>query len=796
MLKKIISITAALSLCAALAATASAELNYNNARPTETQTVDFNDSPLGAVADNPTINIHYSGGAVRQNQNKYDKIESSGTTPVIKEGVFGKTAVDNILYAPRTDGDVSKADSFRMEYNNTANGTWIKGYAEGDKIKQSFQIAFDEEVTNAYYYNVQVTGTVDGQNATATIGINNGYTTVFQAGQSSIQFFSKNYPMYFMPSKWYKVEIVYTVGSDTKKNNAKLYIDGEYIASADFTLSKDTNTCVPMYGVVQIRNNLVYRNTNYIEKDPKHDAYPTGVGHYFDDMIWAPMGAAYEYSEIKPVSSNAAVTVTNGAVVLNGAVTAGDVKNAITAAGCTVSVVSKADGTELAADADAEGAMLKITSSVSGDIFYNIGKKLLFEESFEDADGFTEGKPYKHWDVFYSESDSSAAPMMVEKLGGKSGKSFAVNTETEMNKTGWTAVGRMEKTPVPLLVEDAELPLVVELMVNNTQTDYVTGMLRLAYKVPGNNNEKAIESNAITVNSNGGIGVGHKAETGIGDANYQGQWNKVALVINPKTLTLDAYVNGEKRTKEPVAILGSDVTGTIDSITKIYLRTWTGNSKLLDGFTAFDDLKIYQGYYNPSEDAASIVSKDENVVVEKKIIRLAKNFNFTTLKNALEVPVGTTLALYSDDTYKTAYTSILPIQTGVWLVETTPGGAIHYYQIVTPTGKSNYEAPVILVDGIVVDELPAVAEGTTSTIQAVAEMNKFNDTNKTMLALAFYDAEGNLVDLEWGFPKNEGYNRIELNIREIESFEGLTVKAYIWNSVDGMVPVAAMNEVK
>ena len=282
MQKKFISVVAALSIGAAAATMVSAELNYTNARPTDTQVVDFNEAEIGSITNASTITVRYTNdGAVRTNQNKYDKTAESGTSPEIKGGVFGKTADDKIFYAPRTNGDASKTTSMRVEFNGSANGSWIKGYAEGDKIKQSVQIAFDKNTPDSYTYNLQLTGTIDGQNSTATVGINNGSTTVFAAKKNSVIFFGKTYPMNLIDSKWYNVEIVYTVGSDSTKNNAKLYIDGKYIASADFTLSKDKTVCGPMFGITQIRNNITF--VDGANALPGGN-FATGIGHYFDNM--------------------------------------------------------------------------------------------------------------------------------------------------------------------------------------------------------------------------------------------------------------------------------------------------------------------------------------------------------------------------------------------------------------------------------------------------------------------------------------------------------------------------------
>ena len=78
MLKKVISIATALSLCAAAATTVSAELNYTNARPYDTQTVDFSKSEIGAVTTSSLITVRYANdGAERTNQYNYSKIAES-----------------------------------------------------------------------------------------------------------------------------------------------------------------------------------------------------------------------------------------------------------------------------------------------------------------------------------------------------------------------------------------------------------------------------------------------------------------------------------------------------------------------------------------------------------------------------------------------------------------------------------------------------------------------------------------------------------------------------------------------
>lgn len=788
MFKKIISIAAALSLYAATAAMVSAELNYTNARPTDTQTVDFNEAEIGTVTNASLITVKYaSDGAVRTNQNKYDKVTESGTTPEIKAGVFGKTAEDKLLYAPRTNGDTSKTTSFRVEFNGSANGSWIKGYAAGDKIKQSVQIAFDKNTPDAYTYNLQLTGTPDGQNATETVGINNSSTTVFAAKKSSVIFFGTTYPMNLLDSKWYNVEIVYTVGSDTVKNNAKLYIDGKYIASADFTLNKDKTVCVPMFGITQIRNNITFVDGAKALPD---GSYATGIGHYFDNMVWSAKGADFTYTEIIPISSSDAITVAEGAVILNETVTAADVKKAVTAGDNAVTVVSASDGTELSDDADPDGAMLKITSSVSGDIFYKIGRSvMLYSEDFESEDGFAEGNPYKYWESFTVESAPDSVPVMVENIGGKRGKSFAIKTESSVSPISWSAVGRTVKGKKNVISHctDENTPLVFEMMFNNTQKDYVSSMVRLCYIVDGVQKE----ANSISVAANGSVTAGYNTALEIGKAKKQGLWQKVALVIYPKTLTCDIYLDGVKKNDEPYPILASDVTGKLEGISEIYLRTWSANAKQLDGYSAFDNMKIYYGNYDAEKDIATVASNNEAVTVENGIISIPATYNPTTLKKALTMAEGTTIKFYKDATFTTEYSSILPITTGTWMAEYAPNGAIHYYQIVTPAGKSDFLAPKIYIDGVECTELPTLADGETAGLQAVMEMNKWNDTDETVCVLALYNEAGVMVDAAVVRRSGTGYNRVELNLRDITSFEGITAKAYVWNS-NGLVPVADM----
>ena len=789
MIKKFISTAAALSLCAALATTVSAELNYTNARPTDTQTVDFNEAETGTVTNTSPITVKYTNdGAVRIDQNKYDKVTESGTTPEIKAGVFGKTADDKLLYAPKTDGDASKTTSFRMEFNGSANGSWLKGYAAGDKIKQSFQLAFDKNATDAYTYSMQITGTPDGQNATATVPVNNGFTTVFASSKSNVQFFSKNYPMNFLDSKWYNVEIVYTVGSEKAKNSAKLYIDGKYIASAEFTLSKDTSICVPMFGITQIRNNFVYPNG---QKALPNGNYQTGIGHYFDNMVWSGKGSDFAYNEIVPVSNNAAIKVADGIVILNGAATADDVKNAITAGDNTVTVVSATDGKELSGDASAEGAMLKITSSVSGDIFYKIGKSaMLYSEDFEAADGFAEGQPYKYWETFNLEYAPDSVPAIVENIGGKSGKSFAVKTDSTVSKIEWTSVGSVTKGKKKVIshVADENTPLVIEAMFNNTQRDYVSSMLRVGYMIGG----EQYEANSISVAANSVINC---CNIDIAKAKKQGLWQKVALVIDPKTLTADIYLDGVKMNKEPQAVI-KDPKGELDGISTMWLRTWSANTKLIDGYSAFDDIKIYNGYYDAEKDMPTVSSINDAVTVENGIISILATYNPTTLKKALSMADGTTVKFYTDSSFTTECKAVLPITTGAWMAEYAPGGSIHYYQIVTPKGVSSFETPKLYIDGIEVNELPELAEGEKAGLQAVMEMNKWNDEDETACVLALYDDAGTLVNLATVRRGGTGYNRVELNIRDITSFEGITVKAYVWNDLGGLVPVTDMVEIK
>ncbi len=809
MTKKIISIAAAAVITAGCLSGMASAADLTS----KSYTIDFGKNDAGVMSDNQPIITTYNDKD-RDNSFKVSNVELSGATATIKTGLFGKTATDQSLEATRTNSDITKISQTRVPHAmNHSNATWYGQFDPGTKIKHSFSFAFGDKSTNSYQMYIQMQADNDGVSK-ATDGVNykgvdHGTSTFFKMANGKLYFFGKELSEYGIigdynvyEEKWYKADVIFTVGSTTVKNNAVLYLDGKKVASADFSLSK--TTIEPMYAVMSYSYQILAatnKDNKVIAPCLAHDGTALlNVSHYIDDISWTPyLDADYEHSPINLVSNDENAVVLNGAVVLTKSMTVGEIKNAISAGKATISIVSAVTGETLQNTDVVDEAMLKLTDASIGDIFYKIGKIMLYSEDFEADDGFIEGKPYKYWESFDLKNAPDAKPAIVENVGGKSGKSYAISTESILipDKEGykWLPVGDYVKGKKNVISHcaDENAPLVIEAMFNNTQKDYVSSVMRIGYMIGG----KQYEANSISVAANSVINC---CGIDVAKAKKQGLWQKVALVIDPKTKTADIYLDGVKMNEKPQPVYkdseGNIPEGKIDGISMLWLRTWSANTKQLDGYSAFDDIKIYNGYYDAEKDAATVSSINDDVTVENGIISIPAAYNPTTLKKALVMAEGTTVKFYTDATFTTECKAVLPITTGAWMAEYAPGGAIHYYQIVTPKGVSSFEVPKLYIDGIEVTELPVLAQEEKAGLQAVVEMNKWNDEDVTVCVLALYDEEGTMVDLATVGCSGTGYNRVELNLRDITSFEGITAKAFVWNSIEGLIPVGDMVEVK
>ncbi len=746
-----------------LLATSVSAANTNAAVPTRSYTVRFDRNDAGSMANKQYLTAEFNDQAARTNFMYVDKVGTSGSgaEAVITSSKFGKTAEDKFLRVTRTDVSTALKDALRIDRNDSANGSWFKNYSAGTKIVQSFSAAFENNASNSYSFALQMTGTTDGENATATVGLNNGTATILKVLRGNLEFFGKKTAFTPISSKWYKFDIVYTVGSETEKNHADLYVDGKPVNSADFTLSK-TGEIVPMYGVTL---------TRFLLLQPESSWWKSGgsaicdMSNYIDDISWTPKGADYVYTQPELQCPPETAVIADGKIALNRDMTAAELRSVLTQENASIEIVSAADGTAVADDADTDGAVLRVTGGDAGTLYYSIGKNS-YSEDFEGEDSYSASELSKNFDTV----DFGIA----EDIGAKTGKSFKIDTNLTAANTSWQHIGTLVKNVGVKAVDG--MPIVAEAMYYGTQEDYEVNIIRLAFK---GSSGKAYETNVLNSGANGSI-TAISVPAGV---QKQYRWNKAAFVIDPETMLADFYLNGVKMNEEPFSVVSGAAEGEkIVSVEKLYLRTWMGSTLALSGYSAFDDVKVYVGEYDAAGDAAALASSDERFEVGSGYIRIPDGIFVNDLLSALSAENSKNIAVYQDISCEAAYLPFLPLGTGAYLAYETEGGAIHYYEIITESAAGSYEKPTVYIDGVAQTSLDGLEANENTFISAAARVNICRDSEGALLAIAIYK-DGTLDNVFMSEPQSSvGDSRMKCRITGTDSFENTQVKAFLWQA--------------
>lgn len=247
----------------------------------------------------------------------------------------------------------------------------------------------------------------------------------------------------------------------------------------------------------------------------------------------------------------------------------------------------------------------------------------------------------------------------------------------------------------------------------------------------------------------GAVGKGADGKDTLVDAQGEGtvsrgKWHKFAMTLDLDRTRMQFFIDGK------LISINSYYTSSID---RIDLRIADGSE---NGTVAYDDFRVYEGYYDQSEDLVDF--KTSTVSISDDVIRIVEGTDIDTAKQtiAAELP-GATLSEYGD-----CYLLV------------TPSGSYHYLTTREYAVNGNGFAQ----DNIIFAEKDGKL--TASTVFAV-------EYPEAMLYLAEYDSEGRLVNVTSDDAGTEGIPSVTVAVTEGNSY-----KAFLWltNEDYKIVPIS------
>ena len=224
----------------------------------------------------------------------------------------------------------------------------------------------------------------------------------------------------------------------------------------------------------------------------------------------------------------------------------------------------------------------------------------------------------------------------------------------------------------------------------------------------------------------------------------RGKWHKFAMTLDLDRTRMQFFIDGK------LISINSYYTSSID---RIDLRIAEGSE---NGTVAYDDFRVYEGYYDQSEDLADF--KTPTVSISDDVIRIVEGTDIDTAKQtiAAELP-GASLSEYE-------------------------GG----YLLVTPSGSYHYLATkeyAVNDFGFAKENIICTEKDGKLTASTVFEVEDLD----TMLYLAEYDSEGRLVNVTSDDAGAEGIPSVTVAVTEGNSY-----KAFLWltNEDYKIVPIS------
>lgn len=579
--------------------------------------------------------------------------DSSSATFTAEAGVYGKAATDtSVKITKNTDVASGSKGMYYRHTGTTAN------YQPGGKVHISFGMAFNDKNKLGFQFSKFFQFQPSGGTSQEVFTLNPGK---LRYGDNAIN-------VGWEGGKWYKFDVYITPGDgSTVKNKADLYMNGRLMFQ---------NYELADYSFTQIADIRVGQREQVIS------GYHDNVT-YIDDFSYdyTPAGVTPVYPSISLSSSNGSIKlVDTDTVYINGSATSGAVDSAVTVTGGTKYMISDTQ-TAAASGDNATDRYILVRAANNETYIYPIisGNIERYIEDFS-SHTYSAGNEIRYWDNVTNNQYSNASIRGTRTpVTGLSGKAAA---DQSIEQTQ----GRTAHNISTDFVADSSLKLIVEfnLLMNDTaateQFDYT-----YSYK-DGSDNVTNVSLDTLLQLGGGNIYAFRTVNPSAIGTYEQNQWNKFVLEIDPTAFTADVYQNGTK-IADDVAIASGNMSGnTITKLTRLkHMHTGTTDTTA-SKWSAIDDIKVYVGAYDPSQDTQTVTAP--TYLVNSSINWIA--VPAATTKSAFDSAVTLSntsgqKTVFTDNTMATSSDSVA--HNSYYAAETT-GGAIHYYRIVDQTEKS------------------------------------------------------------------------------------------------------------
>ena len=655
------------------------------------------------------------------------------------DGVFGKTG--KVFEISNTSQPASKCAPYFQACK--AAYTVAKDLVAGDKVRIAFSIADKSTAKSTRYLSI------DGMDKPLQI------TT---AGQ--VKFHGTAIEgLKVETGKWYNFELIYTKGASDFK--ADLYING--IKACD---TKTVSKTLTIFENIRIGyEGAVLSST---DKTYKED------GIYIDDVIFEKYSGG-NFAATPVTLSNASGDIKeniSGVIEPGAKMTVSEFKTAVTVSGASSYKIVDRQGNEKSATDKAENGYLLLNTADKKVIIYELKAwEPMDGTNFDDVTLDNSGKilvmKAGNWNVETSKKGHTYS--LVDGLSLKDAGDKALVMSTVDFNTSTEGYGASSKDPylrysftdkitktfsgeLSVLLSGADTKAYIA--VSHYQNDAHLGNLQI-----------------VDFEADGSIKI---RDNKIGKWE-QDRWYRVGFCCNPATGNTDVYFNGEKYTVETTY---DPANGPI-SYANFRLSVDYPSNKTVSGYAAIDNFRVYEGEYIGDVSTSAVTSKDtvNNFVAGSEIYTKTISTVFDLASN-LEYDADKTV-IYSDETYADVLSDFAVIPSGAVMV-VKDGNVCKYYKIVKL--DSSY-APVIFADGREFDTLK------NGKLTAKICTNLADNKGKLFLAVYIGNKLDKLVvkDLPAGFAVSET-EAITLS----GSLEGVTVRAFAFESYDSMSPVAGV----
>lgn len=248
------------------------------------------------------------------------------------------------------------------------------------------------------------------------------------------------------------------------------------------------------------------------------------------------------------------------------------------------------------------------------------------------------------------------------------------------------------------------------------------------------------------------------------------RWHRIAVAIPSGTNTASLYIDGQ-RIADNVAV--TTLEGGIQNITRVKVSIDFGSrteENAAYGMTSYDNISFYQNFEGYTEKAPAVTG---NMVNDKSITPASPQMTIKSLIEGLTFSENTVRrAVYTDSTFSKQATDNDIITGREILVAESNDGIIEYYTI---SGQCSY------------GEIN-LTKNDTSAEASLNVSNYSNDSATGIIILCEYSGDTLKNVVMQNFNIDSGVDQ-EISIDMTGISAGSRVEAFVWNSLDDMVPL-------